>query len=503
MNRTIAPTSKFGNIFVPIIILWGIGAIALFALVWLEGGFSGSLKEYYLLPWVVMTGIIVLAPTAYLYYQGKFDPFHPLVFAAWSYIFPAFIVGGGIVAFKLVDPYFLVFIEDPEYNLPLSLFYIAIGFVGLTIGFSVPIGRYIAEKIEPRVPNWQWKSSEIWAGGILLLIVGLGVNIAGFLQGLLGYQRISDIGTYDAFLYFLLVIVSLGNMLLWLGIFRAKERTGAFYLVLAILIAFIPLRAALLGNRSSFLVSVFPIIMAFRYSGRVLSWRTSAIFGGLLTAAVFIGIIYGTSFRNIKGSEGRIEAGDYAGQVFATVEYLVSEDPILLIQNSGQALADRIENLSSVAVVVSNYERLAPFEASYGLENNIINDTLTSFVPRFLWQDKPATSDARAYSLLYFNYGENSFAISPFADLLRNFGPIGVPLGMFVLGIYLRTIYRLFVDTPSPSMWKYTAYLPLLILVSYESFYATILPSVVRTVAVLAVSLFIVNLVTKIRVKAK
>ena len=75
------------------------------------------------------------------------------------------------------------------------------------------------------------------------------------------------------------------------------------------------------------------------------------------------------------------------------------------------------------------------------LKNNIINDLLTSLIPRFVWADKPNTSDPRAYSDLYFDYGENSFAITPFGDLLRNFGVIGIPLGMLIIGIYLRIIY--------------------------------------------------------------
>ena len=185
----------------------------------------------------------------------------------------------------------------------------------------------------------------------------------------------------------------------------------------------------------------------------------------------------------------------------ATIDYITNEDPLVLVQNGTQALADRIENLSSVAVVVANYERLAPYEASYGLENNIVNDTLTSFVPRFLWNEKPPTSDARAYSALYFSFGDNSFAISPFADLLRNFGPWGVPLGMLVLGIYLRLIYALLVETANPSMWKKVAYFPLLTLVSYEAFYATIFPSIIRTVVVLVVSFLLVNLIVRTKIK--
>ena len=100
-------------------------------------------------------------------------------------------------------------------------------------------------------------------------------------------------------------------------------------------------------------------------------------------------------------------------------------------------------------MVVANYEQLAPYEASYGLENNILNDLYTSFIPRFIWNEKPPTSDARAYSDLYFNFGENSFAISPFGDLIRNFGPIGIPLGIYCRASLaeLMDAERLFTET--------------------------------------------------------
>ena len=210
--------------------------------------------------------------------------------------------------------------------------------------------------------------------------------------------------------------------------------------------------------------------------------------------SVIIGIAYGTSFRNLKGGEGRADAVSYTEKVGATIDQFIDMDTPILAADTAQSLAIRLEHLTSVAVVVSNYEKLAPYEASHGLENNIVNDLYTSFIPRFIWADKPPTSDARSYSDLYFSFGENSFAISPFADLLRNFGVIGIPLGMLVLGFYLRLIYSLLIETPTPAIWKQTAYYMLLGVVSYESFYALIFPSMVRTLFVLIVGLLILRL---------
>lgn len=464
--------------------------------IWIDNDFGRTMHGIYLLPWVILLGICVVAPSIYFFYVGKFDLFNPLVFAAWSYLLPAFVVGGIIIAFGWVNPYFLTFIEDQEYNIPLTLVYISIGVIGLTVGYFLPVGKYLAEKIEPRLPKWNWEPDNVWLPGILLLLIGIGMNILGFVQGLLGFQRNIDVGIFDGTLFFLQIFLTAGTVLLWLAIFQTKQKDGLYYIILVILIVFLPLRMALMGSRGSLIMGLMPIAMAFLYSGRRLKLKTAVIFGTVGFLAIIIGITYGTTFRNIKGSEARMNTGDYMGQIGATLDYLSKEDPVNVAGQSAQALADRLENLSSVAVVVANYEKLAPYEASYGLENNILNDLYTSFIPRFFWADKPPTSDPRAYSDLYFNYGENSFAISPFADLLRNFGVIGIPLGMMALGIYLRLIYATLIDTPNPAIWKKIAYFPLLTVVSYEAFYAVIFPSLIRTIFVLVLCLLLVNFLT-------
>jgi hypothetical protein len=482
----------------PILAIWVGGLLLGVGFLWFEGGLGEYFSSLYLLPWSVMAGIVVLAPSIYLYYTGKFDLFNPLVFATWSYVFPALIIGSVIVAFRLIDPYFMPFIGDPEYNLPLSLVYIAIGFAGLSLGYFLPLGRKIAERTEGYLPKMDWRPEQVWAAGVVLLIIGVGFNILGFLQGLLGYQRNIDVDVFDGLLSFLLNILTAGTVLLWLAIFSTKQKTGAFYLILAVLILFFPIRMAVLGSRSSLLIGLLPVIFTFYHSGRRIKWQHTAIFGTLAVIAMLVGIVYGTQFRNIRGSEERVEAGDYFGQVLATIEHLGDSDPGTIVADGAHALASRVENFSSLAVVVANYEQLAPYEASYGLQDNIVNDLYSSFIPRFVWPDKPSTSDPRAYSDLYFNFGDNSFAITPFGDLLRNFGPIGILIGMLILGIYLRFLYAALIDTNSPALWKKVAYFLLLTVVSYEAFYATIFPTTIRTMFVLGISFAVTHLVVVI-----
>ncbi len=496
-EKTPLKSESFGLI-APALLIWGLMIAGVLGFIWVTGDLSFEGERYYMLPWCLLAGIIVLSPAAFLLYKGEFDPFHPLVFGVWSYIFPAFVFGGVILAMGWSDPYYLTYVENPRYNLPLSLGYVVIGFVGMVAGFALPIGKRLSEIFEARIPNWKWKTDEVWIPGILLLFAGIGVNIVGFLQGLIGFQRVDEIGIFDGLLVFLVIMLTEGSMLLWLAIFSTKEKTGIYYIVLFVLIALMPIRMALLGNRGSLLTMVVLIGAAFQYSGRRLTFKHTTILGIVLVFSVFFGVIYGTAFRNIKGSESRMNSGDYVGQVSKTIEYLTTKDTTVIISEGFVTLAERIDNLSALGVAVANYEKLAPYESNFGIENNILNDLYTSFIPRFVWADKPSTSDPRAYSDLYFNYSENSFAVTPFGDLLRNFGPIGVPLGMMIIGLYFRIIYEMFIKTKSPTIWKRVVYFVLLTVVSFEAFYATIFPMFIRSVFILVFSLFIANIVIKL-----
>ena len=158
------------------------------------------------------------------------------------------------------------------------------------------------------------------------------------------------------------------------------------------------------------------------------------------------------------------------------------------------SLTERIDVLSTVAVVVSNYEQLAPYEEAYDLDNNIWKDTATSLIPRIFWKEKPVSSDARKFSDLYFNYGDNSFAITPIGDLLRNFGFVGIPVGMAILGIFLRLFYRTLIENQPRSLWRSTLYFMFLTSLSFEAFYGLLIPNFLKVGFVAAIGLLLVTI---------
>lgn len=483
----------------------GLAVAALFgALTWwiLTDSQQTSYNELYLLPWVALTAIVIIAPSIVLWYKKKFDLFHPLVYAAWSYFIPAFVIGGLILAFGISQPVFMHLIENPEYNLPLTFVYISLGFGGLSLGFTLPWGRKLGESLSAKIfPSWNWKPSDVVLPSVILLALGVFFFFSAWIAGSIGYQRVELSDNLSSVNYFFSLLTLEASLLLWLFIFKAKNISPFHILSLCLLMFVVLFRVVLAGSKSSLLYIIILIAMAFVYSGRRLKFKQAAIFAVIGFLALMIGIVYGNTFRQLRGSEDKTSFNTYISQAEQTLEIITTQDPTNTILTGFSGLAERIEVASSFAVVVANYEKLAPYEAAYGLENNIWTYTWTAFIPRFLWAEKPLISDARGYSELYFNYGENSFAMTPMGDLLRNFGPIGIPIGMLLLGFVMRIVYVALIENQATTIGRVAMYYMLLTSFTYEGFYGTILPSMIRVGFVAAISLLFVNLLTRKQIR--
>jgi hypothetical protein len=460
----------------------------------LSSDLTRSFPYLYLLPWLIGLFLVLLTPTAYLYYKGRLTLFDPLVYASWSYFFPAFVVGGLMLTSGWSRPYFLTFIQDAEYNLPYTVVLLTMGFIGLAAGYFSPFGKKAGAALSNHLPTKDFESSVMLWPGLFLLVLGTFNTVAALLLGVIGYQRSEVIDSHSGIVFLTTLLWMQGSFVLWYVIFRHGKfdfKSAALVVVLGLVTLG---RALFSGNRAA-LFQVFLIAtLAFLLAGGRMNFRRTMIAGIALTICMVVGMIYGTTFRNVKGSESRVSIDEYTENVFETFEEVGKFDLGKSLEFAFTGIAERLDTLSSVAVVVSNYEQLAPYEESYGLDNNIWKDLSTFFVPRLLWNEKPVASEPRKYSDLYFNYGENSFAITPIGDLLRNYGPLGVPIGMFLFGIVIRFIYRALIENQKRTIWRCTMYFMLLMAISYESFYGLLIPFLFKVGITAAVGILIVGI---------
>ncbi|UHG92565.1 hypothetical protein [Spirosoma oryzicola] len=464
-----------------------------------ERFYTGS--NHFLLPWIFLTALILATPSLYLWATERFDPFNPLVFAAWSYLGPAFGLGSLLLAADLVNPYFFTQIANPKASLPLALIYVSVGYVGLTVGFLLPIGRKTGERLSQKLPSGDWPLSTLLLPALVLLALGFAFYLLAWLSGNIGFQLADKENELGTTYFFMSLLTVLASFMLWQYIFRTKTTGQRLVVALVSVLMTMGVRIVLGGNRGAILVFVFLILMAFVYSGRRFTRNHGLLFGSLATVGLLLGIIYGTTFRILKASEAKMSLSDYVSTATTTLGTLTDEQNTELVPTMLTIFGSRLEMTSTVGVWVSNYERLKPDEEKLGIDGNIWIATWTAFIPRFIWKDKPEISNPRRYSLLYFNFAKNSFAITPMIDLLRNYGPAGVPVGMALLGVLLRTLYTSLVQNQSLTIGRTTAYYMLLTTVSYEGFYGTILPTLVRVGFVVVLGLYLTNVLVQWQIR--
>jgi hypothetical protein len=372
-----------------------------------------------------------------------------------------------------------------------------LGFAGLSLGYFSPIGKLAGATVSSYLPARDFNSSALLVPGLFLLLLGTLNTFAALGMGVIGYQRADIVDAFSGILFLTTLFWMQGSFILWYVIFRRGtvdlRSLSLFGLLMAATIA----KALFSGNRAALLQVFIIVVLAFLLAGGRFNYRRTAIAGVILSVCLIAGMIYGTTFRHVKGSESQVTFDQYTESIFQTVDEVGRFDVQQGLEFALMGLAERLDTLSSVAVVVSSYEQLQPYEESYGLDNNIWKDLSTFFVPRIFWNEKPVASESRKYSDLYFNYGENSFAITPIGDLVRNFGPVGVPIGMFLFGIVLRLIYRALVEDQPRLFWRLTLYFMLLMSISYEGFYGQLIPMLFKVGITALVGLIIVGLVAR------
>lgn len=482
------------------IVAFAIMAAAIGAAVFIIAVANGALETLpylFLLPWVIGLAAVMAVPSTILAIRGEFTFANPIVFATISYFFPAFVLGGIFLSLGFSEPYFLSYIQDAEYNLPLTIVLIGLGFISLSAGYFVPLGKRLGSVMSRVIPKADYSPKAFILPALILLFLGVINTVFAFLIGLFGYQFSSESNTYAGLIYLSTLLRIEAAFLLWLIIFRNNKLSALSWGIIVLLASLDITSAIFAGNRGTILQVFVVILLAYTLSGRSLRLRHGLIGGLLLSVGILAGMVYGTTFRVVKGSEAQQSATEYTDNIWKTFDEVNRNSTYDSVSMGLSMLSERLDIVSTLAVVVSNYEQLKPFEEAYGLDNNIWIDTTTFIIPRVIWNEKPAASDPRKYSDLYFNVSESSFAITPMGDLLRNYGVVGIAIGMFLLGIVLRFIYSSLIQPTGTPIWRTTLYFMLLTAVSYEGFYGTIMPHLFKVGFTALVGLAIVVLIAR------
>lgn len=128
---------------------------------------------------------------------------------------------------------------------------------------------------------------------------------------------------------------------------------------------------------------------------------------------------------------------------------LVQFDPVRAVGNAGDYVLTRFRSIDSVALI--QMQTPSPFPYAGGEKYILLPLILT--VPRVVWPEKPVLNDAAQFTQTYRQAPSeirSSTQLTQIGDLYRNFGSLGVVIGLFLVGLVVAGLTALHRRLASP-----------------------------------------------------
>jgi len=423
------------------------------------------------------------------------DLFQPLNYASWLFFLPEFVVPGIFLALTSVETETSILLHNRDAEASVAMAYALVGFCGLALGHS---RRWF--RIHATPPQLELKASSLRTLCLVLLVLGMSAEFAAFSLGVVGYSFAVDIPVLSTSYLLFGQLTLAANAIIWFAIFSGEQ---GWRFLGALSICCWLLEAAISSSRAAFLWPVLLLLATYQYAKPNVSLRRIVMrFSVPIVCALIVGLAFGTVYRRIKvedlGREAAIPSSDLAPILSATWTELSSMSPSELAGLSLEVFLSRADSVTNLAVIVRDHGKNLAAERAAGIDNNILWDAVDGFIPRFLWPSKPRAGGTEDIGYIYFGTVFNSPSVTYMGDLYRNFGGVGIFLGMFILGVFLRSAYSWLIEGHVLTPLRVASFLFLIHAVNYEATISPLLPLVLRQILLLW---FILWLAKKIATK--
>lgn len=410
--------------------------------------------------------------------KGTIDIFHPIIFYCAFFVFPMIIIKGLALTFG-VESRFLWLIPDSYKYLDLALICTFTGTIGLILGFYFTFARNVAKRLPlPRLLSirlrlrWQRLLITYVIGLVFVLYLGklgiFGASLAEFKGSFTWINWVQQFSKWYLMSLFLLVF------------YMVRLKKPIWLMVTGLAFATSIILSLLSGNRSGLFWLIVLCMAAFLYAKYPrIKLRKLALWLVGICVIILLGIILISPYRTFRQAEAgydTISLTEIKTLMQESTESLLSWKIIDVFDYTKDRLFERLCAIELLAVTLAyaNDEGVKASEQSVGIDNNIIKNLIYGFVPRAIWPDKPIVSDFGLwFSRIYLGSPYRTWnGPSIFGDLYRNFGFLGIPLGMFLLGFFLRIIYEKLIVEGNGNALAILAYYFLLTGVNYEGSYS-------------------------------
>ena len=381
----------------------------------------------------------------------------------------------------------LALTDDPTSFLRSALAYMAVGWTAVLVGYYIPLGGSINKRL--RLPGWLVGECRVTLIPVaVVFVLGVVFNLIVFRAGAFGSSLSEMTGDLYvvSFLRPLSKVMSMAFFLFIFGAARYRGKGGWRAAAIGsgiIVIGF----TSISGSRAALFSTMILATMAYFYGryGRI-GVRRLVPFLLVSLMALIVGMLVITQFRNVRTQT----YGDLPVSVEETISLMGSavqySGGLLFSEQAsfvGTALLDRFIGIDTLGVTLARASSLKPAEKAAGINNNIVNELVLGFIPRTIWPDKPVVGEfGLAFTRIYLDSPyRSSNGPTMFGDLFRNFGFLGVPLGMFLVGLYLRILYGSLIQRGILSAFAPLFYVSLYGAFNWEATYTPFITDGLRT----------------------
>lgn len=287
----------------------------------------------------------------------------------------------------------------------------------------------------PQIP-FRWTSKHLSGKILLLYLIGLLALIVLFSEGSgLRFQWYTD--RSNALDYMWLLLGGLRLYALFLAWTRQEKAIAGRILAYGLLASEISL-GLFLGNKQAVLLALLAVLFAHHYVLRSRIYLIALIGGGIFLL-ILVPLIqtYRATYFDVLGFRPTPNLVDIAVVGRSWLDTTLDRPPGASILDTVKYVANRVSQLDSLTMVVSVVPSILDYQRGATLMNAVVG-----LVPRFLWPEKPVLNLGMFATEVIF--GSRSVTNTPLTDIgefYLNFGTFGVPIGMFLLGAFFRSVY--------------------------------------------------------------
>ena len=449
---------------------------------------SGSVLVLFLASLLALTALVP-AIISMRMHSNRFDFFHPLFYFAWIFFIPQFSLASFLIMFGVMGSYAEVVDASA---ISRALIYMIMGSIGLSAGYFLPIGKKIGNRL-PSLKEFSLPVRELRFPAFLFLIIGGSSLIVAFIVGIFGYQYNFGTSVFATTYFSFSRLIVIGQVIIWYAFFRRRQD----WLILVFFSLGMTLFIAVMsGSRGTLFNATIIAFAGYQYSRDKLQLTNLVKWGLLIVLFLSVGMIFWTQFRLEKtqsiGRATNISIGEQLSLSSSTIPEVKSNPNLSsLLLNT---LIDRTNGVTSLSVIVTNAERLKSNEIEWDMDNNIVRDLQTAFIPRFLFPSKPTVGVNEKIGNLYFSKKFHSPETTYIGDLYRNFRVWGIIPGMMLIGITFRIFYAWLIERQLLSPLRVGIFMVLGLSANLEALYSTYYPSLIRVATVIISAVFTIKI---------